>query len=155
MTEVDKVGKRLKIHYVEFSEQCDEWRPCGSEGGNNLSHPIEPLPVPSSTCLGDRVELVHGELHREIKRKLYSSLKDDPATRVRYESIRLYNFDTGLAIIVVNSAHVILIFFLKTCFIRLLTIMPQIPVCCKIFFTTAGSENRFASSLFSSSLAIV
>ena len=28
--EVDKIGKRLKIHFVRFSEQFDEWRPCGS-----------------------------------------------------------------------------------------------------------------------------
>ena len=42
--------------------------------------PIEPLTVPSSTCLGDRVELIHGKLYREIKGKLYSGRKDDPAT---------------------------------------------------------------------------
>ena len=43
---------------------------------------MEPLSVPSSTSLEDRMELVHGELYREIKRKLYSGRKDDPATRV-------------------------------------------------------------------------
>ena len=48
--EVDKIGKRLKIHFVRFSEF--------------------------------RMELVHGELYREIKRKLYSGQKDDPSTRV-------------------------------------------------------------------------
>ena len=26
VTEVDKIGKRMKIHYVGYSEQFDEWR---------------------------------------------------------------------------------------------------------------------------------
>ena len=45
---------------------------------------MKSLRISSSTTLEDPTELVHGELYREIKRKLklYSGRKDDPATRV-------------------------------------------------------------------------
>ena len=80
--EVDKIGKRFKIHFVRFSEQFDEWRPFGSTD-NFFFQGMEPLSIPSSTSLEDRMELVHGELYREIKRKFYSGQKDDQSTRVQ------------------------------------------------------------------------
>jgi len=40
------------------------------------------LSISSSASPDDRSELVHRELYREIKRKLYSGRKDDPATRI-------------------------------------------------------------------------
>ena len=48
---------------------------------------MESLRIPSSTSLEDRTELVHGELYRTIKRKLYSGQENDPAARVE---IRIY-----------------------------------------------------------------
>ena len=50
---------------------------------------MESLRIPSSTSLEDRTELVHGELYLPIKRKLYSGRKDDPATRVEIQLIRM------------------------------------------------------------------
>ena len=58
---------------------------------------MESLRIPSSTSLEDRTELVHEELYLAIKRKLYSSRKDDPATRVEIQ-IDQDAFDEGLAL---------------------------------------------------------
>ena len=51
VTEVDKIGKRMKIHYVGYSEQFDEWRPCDTEAGNPPFQRLESLCVPSSTSI--------------------------------------------------------------------------------------------------------
>ena len=96
VTDVDKVGKRVKIHYVGYSERYDEWRACESED-NNLFQGMELLSSPSSSSLDDRLELIHGELYREIKRKLYSGRKDDPSTRVEVR-IDQDVFNGGLAL---------------------------------------------------------
>ena len=97
VTDVDKVGKRVKIHYVGYSERYDEWRACESED-NNLFQRMELLSSPSSSSLDDRMELIHGELYREIKRKLYSGRKDDPSTRVEVR-IDQDVFNGGLALV--------------------------------------------------------
>jgi len=57
---------------------------------------MEPLFIPSAPSFDDRAELFQVELYREIKRKLYSGRKDDPATRIE---IRIDQdvFDGGLA----------------------------------------------------------
>jgi len=57
---------------------------------------MEPLFIPSAPSFDDRAELFQVELYREIKRKLYSGRKDDPATRME---IRIDQdvFDGGLA----------------------------------------------------------
>ena len=57
---------------------------------------MESLFIPSAPSFDDRAELFHAELYREIKRKLYSGRKDDPATRIE---IRIAQdvFDRGLA----------------------------------------------------------
>ena len=97
VTDVDKIGKRVKIHYVGYSELCDERRPCDSGDSNPPFQQMESLRISSNTSLEDRTELVHGELYREIKRKLYSGRQDDPATRVE---IRIDQdvFEEGLAL---------------------------------------------------------
>ena len=71
VTDVDKIGKRMKIHYVGYSERYDEWQPYDSEDSNPPFQRMESLGIPSSTSLVDRTELVHGELYRAIKRNLY------------------------------------------------------------------------------------
>ena len=86
MTVVEKIGKRH-----------DKWQPNDSEDNNPPFQRMESLRIPCSTSLEGRTELVHGELCRAIKRKLYSSQKDDQATRVE---IRIDQdvFDEGLAL---------------------------------------------------------
>ena len=80
--DMDKIEKRVKIHYVEYSEQYDKWQPCDTEDSYPPFQWVESLSIPSSTSPEDPMELVHGELYREMKRKLYSGQKDDPSTRV-------------------------------------------------------------------------
>lgn len=58
---------------------------------------MELLSSPSFSSLDDRMELIHGELYREIKRKLYSGRKDDPSTRVEVR-IDQDVFNGGLAL---------------------------------------------------------
>lgn len=58
---VDKITKRVKIYYVGYSEQFDEWRARGCETDNPFQR-MEPIPCPCSSSLYDRLELVHGEL---------------------------------------------------------------------------------------------
>ena len=96
VTDVEKIGKRMKIHYVIYSERYNEWQPYDTEDSNPPFQRMESLRIPSSTSLEGRTELVHGELYRAIKRKLYSGQKDDPTTRVE---IRIDQdvFDEGLA----------------------------------------------------------
>jgi len=94
VTDVEKIGKRVKIHYVGYSERYDESRSCGTD--DILFQRMEPLFIPSAPSFDDRAELFHSELYREIKRTLYSGRKDDPATRIE---IRIDQdvFDGGLA----------------------------------------------------------
>lgn len=81
MKAVDKIAKRVKIHYVGYSEQFNEWWACGSKGKKDLFQRLEPLAIPSSS-LYDRMEIFRGKLYWKIKRKLFSGRKDDPATCV-------------------------------------------------------------------------
>lgn len=68
---MDKIEKQVKIHYVEYSERYDKWRPCDTEDSNPPFQWVESLRISSSTSLEDPMELVHGELYREIKRKFW------------------------------------------------------------------------------------
>ena len=97
VTDVDKIGKRMKIQYVGYSERYDEWRPYDIEDSNPPFQRIESLRILSSTSFEDRTELVHGELNLAIKRKLYSGRKDNSATCVE---IRIDKdvLDEGLAL---------------------------------------------------------
>ena len=60
---------------------------------------MESLRFASSTSLEDRTELLHGELYREIKRKLklYSGRKDDSV--LKFELIRMCLINKTFAII--------------------------------------------------------
>ena len=58
---------------------------------------MESLCIPSSTSLDEHTEFAHGELYGELKRKLYSGRKVDPATRVEIR-IDQDGFDEGLAL---------------------------------------------------------
>ena len=95
--DMDKIEKRVKIHYVEYSERYDTWWRCDTEDSNPPFQWVESLRIPSSTSPEDPMELVHGELYREMKRKLYSGQRDDPSTRVEIR-IDPDVFDEGLAL---------------------------------------------------------
>ena len=67
VTDVDKIGNQMKIHYVGYSERCDARRPYDIEDSNPPFQRMESLRIPYSTSLEDRTELVHGELYLAIK----------------------------------------------------------------------------------------
>ena len=80
VTEVDKVNKRLKIHYVGYSSRFDEWRPFGEDEGSEYFPFVrkEKLFIPSENSLVDRTQTFHGQISREIKKKLWSGRREDP-----------------------------------------------------------------------------
>ena len=80
VTEVDKVNKRLKIHYVGYSSRFDEWRPFGEDEGSEYFPFVrkEKLFIPSENSLVDRTQTFHRQISREIKKKLWSGRREDP-----------------------------------------------------------------------------
>ena len=80
VTEVDKANKRLKIHYVGYSSLFDEWRPLGDNEGSEYFPFVckEKLFITSENSLVDRTQTFHGQLFREIKKKLWSGRREDP-----------------------------------------------------------------------------
>ena len=74
--------KQLKIHFVGFSHEYDEWRDYDNE--RNLDFPfvrLEKMFFPAECPLEDRGNIFHGRLYRCIKRKLWFRRKDDPEVR--------------------------------------------------------------------------
>ena len=80
VTEVDKANKRLKIHYAGYSSLFDEWRPFGDNEGSEYFPFVckEKLFITSENSLVDRTQTFHGQLFREIKKKLWSGRREDP-----------------------------------------------------------------------------
>ena len=70
----------MKIHYVGYSTCFDEWRPFGADGGSGYFPFVrsEKLFIPSENSLEDRKQSFHGQLVREIKKKLWSGRREDP-----------------------------------------------------------------------------
>ena len=67
-------------------------------GGHAVLRQTTIFLIQTSTCSifyvsWGRVELVHGELYREVKEKLYSGRKDYPATRVDVRIYQNVNFE--------------------------------------------------------------
>ena len=63
MGRIGKIGERVKLHYMGYSEQYGEWWPCDAEDSNPPFQRMEFLRILSSTSLEDRTESVHGELY--------------------------------------------------------------------------------------------
>ena len=82
--EVDKVNKRIKIHFVGYSTQFDEWRFFGGDEGPE-SFPFirrERLFTPTDRSVEDREQVFLGLLYREIKKKLWSGRREDPDVNI-------------------------------------------------------------------------
>lgn len=79
VTEVDRERKRLKIHYVGYSEAHDEWRPYDEADGEYFPFiRNEKLILPTQESIEDRTQCFYNTLYREIKKKLWSSRREDP-----------------------------------------------------------------------------
>ena len=74
----------MKIHYVGYSTCFDEWRPFRADRGSGYFPFVrsEKLFIPSENSLEDRKESFHGQLAREIKKKLWSGRREDPDINV-------------------------------------------------------------------------
>lgn len=70
----------MKIHYVGYSTCFDEWTPFRADRGSGYFPFVrsEKLFIPSENSLEDRKESFHGQLAREIKKKLWSGRREDP-----------------------------------------------------------------------------
>ena len=66
---IDKQEKKVK---EGFSEKADEGRDCV----------IAEAPLAQELSLGDRINSFHERVYYEIKRKLWSGLRDDPSVRI-------------------------------------------------------------------------
>ena len=70
----------MKIHYVGYGSLFDEWRPLGDNEGSEYFPFVckEKLFITSENSLVDRTQTFHGQLFREIKKKLWSGRREDP-----------------------------------------------------------------------------
>ena len=80
--EVDKEKKKVKIHFKGYSNDTDEWRDYGEESNILPFERLERAYIPDEVSLEDRTNSFHGQLYREIKRKLWSSRREDPDVRI-------------------------------------------------------------------------
>ena len=79
--EVDTTRKQLKIHFVGFSHEYDEWRDYDNEKKLLSLRSLGKNVFPAECPLEDRGNIFHGRLYRCIKRKLWFRRKDDPEVR--------------------------------------------------------------------------
>ena len=82
IVQVDKERKRFKIHFVGFGNQFDEWRDFSTSGGQFPFVRLEKSFVLGEESLEDRRHIFHGHLYRAIKRKMWSSRREDPEVRI-------------------------------------------------------------------------
>ena len=82
IVQVDKERKRFKIHFVGFGNQFDEWRDFSTSGGQFPFVRLEKSFVPGEESLEDRRHIFHGHLYQVIKRKMWSSQREDPEVRI-------------------------------------------------------------------------
>lgn len=93
--EVDKAKKRLKIHFVGYSDKFEEWRDFEVEEYYFPFIRHEKNFVPSNVSLKDRRDVFHSQLYRAVKRKLWSGRRDDPEIRIEI-TVDQDVFSTGL-----------------------------------------------------------
>ena len=92
VSEVDTTRKQLKIHFVGFSHEYDEWRDYDNEKKLLSLRSLGKNVFPAECPLEDRGNIFHGRLYRCIKRKLWSGRKDDPEVRIELnvETLKWY-----------------------------------------------------------------
>ena len=80
--EIFNIGKaqdKVKIHYTGYASEFDEWRSCVE-----LALPIRlvKLHVPCEDSLEDWYNSFYDGLFREVKKRPYSTMRDDPDIRI-------------------------------------------------------------------------
>ena len=74
--------KQLKIHFVGFGHEYNEWRDYDNVRNYFPFVRLEKMFFPAEGPLEDRGYIFHRPLYRCIKTKLWSGRKDDPEVRI-------------------------------------------------------------------------
>ena len=74
----DKDKNMVKIHYVGYSGDCDEWKSCEDFNVGRMEARFQPG---CSSC-SDRASVFFARLRRKIKFSLFSSKREDPDVRI-------------------------------------------------------------------------
>ena len=81
----DKHFNKVKIHFVGYSSDFDEWRDgdqvINGEKPNQFGR-LQPLFEPDEESLSDRASILFSYLAKDIKNRLYSSKKESPDIRI-------------------------------------------------------------------------
>ena len=67
VTEVDKEKKCIKIYFVGYGNEFDEWRDFDIDNDQLPFVRLEKIYVPDEESLEDRRQMFHGNLYRAIK----------------------------------------------------------------------------------------
>ena len=73
--DIDEAQNKVKIHYKGYGSEFDEW-PCVELG---IPICLEELRLPGDDSLEDSYNSFYDILYREVKKKLYSTMRDVPA----------------------------------------------------------------------------
>lgn len=73
--DIDKAEDKVKIHYTGYDSEFNEWRSCVELG---LPIRLVKLHVLGEDSLEDRYNSFYDGLFREIKKRLHSTMRDDP-----------------------------------------------------------------------------
>lgn len=76
--EVDKEKICMKIHFVGYGNEFDEWRDFDIDSDQLPFVRLEKIYVPDEESLEDRKQMFQGNLYEAIKRKLWPGRKEDP-----------------------------------------------------------------------------
>ena len=76
--DVNKKRKQIKIHFVSFSVEFDEWCDYDCERDYFPFVWLEKMFLHDGGSMEDRKNIFHGQLYRVIKQKLWSGWRDDP-----------------------------------------------------------------------------
>ena len=83
----DKIENKVKIHFIGYSSDFDEWR-----GGDDLVDRdksslgrLVPRFIPSEDSLSDRASALFNRLGREIKFSLFSTKRESPEVRIEMQ----------------------------------------------------------------------
>ena len=82
VVEEETTRKKLKIHFVGFRHEYDEWRDCDNERNYFPFVRLEKMFFPEEGSLEDRGNIFHEQVYCCIKRKFWSGRKDDPEVHI-------------------------------------------------------------------------
>ena len=85
-TEVNKEKKCIKINFVGYGNEFDEWCDFNIDSDQLPFVRPEKIYVPDEESLEDRKQMFHGNLYRAIKRKVWSGRKTIECLKENYNT---------------------------------------------------------------------